>query len=368
MEQRRPAAMAWMEWTFIHSASPPYGMGRSAHESSIYILFPLFDGVPMQEKFRSHRNHGWGRRIDFAGFRAIKSAFRKGSFGTQASYAARWRRFSQFCWDKGVKNLQKESEIELLEEYATYCSSLVQEGRMSVHYAHDLISAVNVVFSEMRGDDKVRVSPSEWFGKRCYLRKNAPNSLELEVVESVVEDLVAHGMRRAAAVFRLCRYFGLRREEATKADLIRWKKEIKRGCVNIQEGTKGGRRAKRVIKCGEREKEILSLVMREKPEESRNMMRPGETYWEFAIGPQSEIVRARAILHRHGVPDYKDARAAYACDRYHALSGYDAPVILGETMADRDTDLGARQQVAVELGHGRSSVVVAYLGGIRRNV
>ncbi|MCF7997248.1 MAG: hypothetical protein K9L32_09620 [Chromatiaceae bacterium] len=63
---------------------------------------------------------------------------------------------------------------------------------------------------------------------------------------------------------------------------------------------------------------------------------------------------------------YHDARAAFACERYQALSGQPAPVIAGgQHLADREADGQAREVIAVELGHGRTDVVAAYIGSAR---
>ena len=322
----------------------------------------------MRKRYRSRRNHGWGRRIDHAGFNALQAAYGGGRYATIAAMIGRWRMFYRFCRDQGVTNLQKIDEQELLEDYAAYCCARVEDGDLKVSHAHNLISAANVTFSEIRGDDDVRVSPAEWVGKRSYVREDVPGALKKEKVNAVVADLVKHDMKRAAVVFLLCRFFGVRREEAIKADLVRWKKESESRRVNVLDGTKGGRRANRLIQCGEEQKEALTFALKEKPAESRNLLRRDETYWEFAIARQSEINRARAILHRHGITGYHDARAAYACDRYRLLSGCDAPVVSNASVADQDTEAHARQQIAIELGHGRSSVVVAYLGARRKTL
>src|SRR5574337_249853 len=56
-----------------------------------------------------------------------------------------------------------------------------------------------------------------------------------------------------------------------------------------------------------------------------------------------------------------DLRAAYACERYKALTGHAAPCAGGE-IRDRERDAAARLAVAKELGHGRAEVAAEYLG------
>jgi hypothetical protein len=60
-----------------------------------------------------------------------------------------------------------------------------------------------------------------------------------------------------------------------------------------------------------------------------------------------------------------DNRAAYACEQYQQLTGVDAPVIAGRRIASQAADRAAREIIARELGHWRTSVVAAYIGAAR---
>jgi hypothetical protein len=59
---------------------------------------------------------------------------------------------------------------------------------------------------------------------------------------------------------------------------------------------------------------------------------------------------------------FHDMRAAYACERYQAITGHPAPVITGIRQADKALDKKARILLAQELGHNRTDVVAAYIG------
>ena len=59
---------------------------------------------------------------------------------------------------------------------------------------------------------------------------------------------------------------------------------------------------------------------------------------------------------------FHDMRAAYACERYQAITGYPAPVITGKRQADKALDKKARTILAQELAHNRTDVVAAYIG------
>ena len=62
---------------------------------------------------------------------------------------------------------------------------------------------------------------------------------------------------------------------------------------------------------------------------------------------------------------FHDLRAAYACERYEALTGAPAPVVAGERRVERATDHAARAMISQEIGHGRIEVVAAYVGSAR---
>jgi len=92
-------------------------------------------------------------------------------------------------------------------------------------------------------------------------------------------------------------------------------------------------------------------------------MRVDETYQGCR---QGELRAGRRLLQAAGLRGYHDARAAFACERYHALIGHPAPVVVGgQREADREADGKAREVIAVELGHGRTEVVAAYIGSAR---
>ena len=67
----------------------------------------------------------------------------------------------------------------------------------------------------------------------------------------------------------------------------------------------------------------------------------------------------RAMTKQTTINGFHDMRAAYACERYQAITGYPAPVITGKRQADKALDQKARTILAQELGHNRTDVVAA---------
>ena len=75
------------------------------------------------------------------------------------------------------------------------------------------------------------------------------------------------------------------------------------------------------------------------------------------------MYNGRAALKRTGIKNYHDLRAAYAADRYFEETGHLAPCNNnGRRTTERSIDLQAREIIAEELGHGRTDVLVSYVG------
>ncbi|RRR77714.1 MAG: integrase, partial [Candidatus Viridilinea halotolerans] len=260
---------------------------------------------------------------------------------------------------------------EISEAYAEHVQARVEAGTLAVSTAQNRLSTVNTTFAALRGDRHVQLSPSQYAGPRSNVRTTAPAALDTPRVQGAIAALQEAGLTRAAATLELARAFGVRREEAIKADLDRWSREAARhdqhgnSYVNVQEGTKGGRDADRWIPVGEAQRQALANALAVRPEGSANLIAPHETYAQLAISRGGEIAQGREILRQHGLPGYHDSRAAYACARYQQITGHPAPAVAGERLAPKDKDLEARLTISKELGHGRVDVLVSYVGSRR---
>ena len=110
-------------------------------------------------------------------------------------------------------------------------------------------------------------------------------------------------------------------------------------------------------------RQALDAALAARPPGSVNLLRVDETYQGWR---QGELRAGRRLLKAAALRGYHDARAAFACERYQALTGDPAPVVTdGQRKADREADGQAREVIAVELGHGRTDVVAAYIGSAR---
>ena len=70
----------------------------------------------------------------------------------------------------------------------------------------------------------------------------------------------------------------------------------------------------------------------------------------------------RSATKRTAINGFHDMRAAYACERYQAITGFPSPVITGMRQADKAIDTQARAIISQELGHNRIDVIAAYIG------
>ncbi len=317
-------------------------------------------------RYASGRNFGYGKQLAYAGKSALRDLYGQGHHGTVATHVERWRQFAEWARENGVRDVAKTDNRELATAYAQHVQSQVAVGEISVATAQNRISSVNTVFAALRGDRHVQISPSEYAGARSAVRTESPASLEASRIQDAAEALRKAGLPRAAAVLELARAFGVRREEAVKADLDRWAREANRhGAVNVLEGTKGGRDAERWIVVSETQRQALDNALAARPAGSANSIAPHESYAQLAISRGGEIAQARAVLQQHSLPGYHDARAAYACERYEQITGYPAPAVSGERLAPKALDHLARTIISIELGHGRIDVLTSYVGSSR---
>ena len=305
------------------------------------------------------KNHGWGRRMDFAGKRVIESHFGGGHFSSVASHAERWSAFSGWAKESGIRDM-RELKAEHIYQYTEH----MKGAGLAIATMHNQISTINVVLSHAREGAWRTVSPKELIGEsRSQVRTTAPSMLDRTQYQSAINTLRSEGLDRAAAILTLAREFGMRSEEAAKANLHRLSKEAETlGRIDVQEGTKGGRDAPRWVPVTEAGRAALKAAIAARPEGSKNLLAPNESYKEWRAG---ELRAGREVLHSYGARGFHDARAAYACQRYRELTGHEAPAVAGHRGADRDADRAARDVIAAELGHGRADVCRAYVGSSR---
>jgi len=320
----------------------------------------------MMGKFASTRNFGHGRSISYAGHHALRESY-QGRYATIEAHSERWKKFATWAKAQGINDTQRIT-VDHLAQYAQELSDRVADGEKTVSYAQNLVSAVNVTLEAMRMDRQVWVSPSKAIGaQRNNVREIPPASMDRARVDRALMELRYQGWVRQAMILEVARDLGLRRREGVTMNYrVALKEAEKTGKVNVTDGTKGGRgrEVDRLVPVSERAMQTLRRGA-ELQEElgGRNLIAPGETQKSVLQSLYSEAIRQ--IMRDHKLTAYHDARAAYACERYQQITGQPAPAVAGQREASKATDRPARKVISHELGHGRSDVLVSYVGAAR---
>lgn len=308
------------------------------------------------------RNYGLGsRNMGDAGRIALSQASAGGelSFASADALGDRFQQFASWAKEEGIGRMER-IDVDTVSRYGQELAEKVSAGELSAAYAQNLVSAVNTVMALATKGDWQSVSPTKDCGieQRSAVREDAPGALERSTFDNAVQAIREELGDRHAAVAELARDFGLRSKEASLLDAKAALQEAQeRGAVTVSEGTKGGL---------EREVPITSPAQLETLQraadaqgDGRNLIPEQQTWKEWRGG---ELRDTRDLVSAHTGGGLHDLRAAYACERYEALTGHAAPAA-GGSISDRDADREARETIASELGHGRIDVVGEYVGG-----
>ena len=310
------------------------------------------------------RNFGLGQRdMSKAGRVALERDSRaKGlSFSTAATVSARWSSFVKNIHESGVRKME-DITGEHVKQYGRDLADRVEDGLMAASTAQNYVSAINTVMGIATGGAWKSISPTKdcEIMRRSFIRADAPGALDRlaygRALDAVREELGP----KSAAVVELCRELGLRSKEASLFDARSAVEEAtERGFVTITEGTKGGLEREVPITTQE---QANALVRAAAAQGDGRAVMPADAYWRS--WREGELRDARELVAEHTGGGLHDLRSAYACERYADLTGHAAPCAGGE-IQDREVDAAAREQIAAELGHGRTDVAGAYVGGRR---
>lgn len=307
------------------------------------------------------RNYGLGSRdMASAGRIALaRCANQKTmSFSTVDTVADRWRQFATYAKSTGVGRMERITP-ELATAYGKVLAGKVTNGQLSPAYAQNLVSAINTVMASVRPDWKA-VSPTKdcKIENRCAVRSTSPVGVERSLFNPAIASLRNAGLPYAATNAELARELGLRSKEGALLNAHQaLKQAYETGVITVSEGTKGGRG--RFVPITH-ERQITALSKAAALQDKNRGLIPPEMNWKTFR--ENELRAGREILKEHHIAGYHDLRAAYACERYQALTGHAAPVF-GVNILDRELDKQARLEISHELGHSRIDVVSEYIGG-----
>lgn len=307
------------------------------------------------------KNYGYAFSVERAVEKIIQAQAR--GYGTIRAKRVRLQYLVDFLQAQGITDLEKV-KFSHLQQFAEYIQDLMQEKDWSPAYAQNILSDANRLLGFVRKQRAFRVSPSATTGKRPWTRTTPPTGMALAGVLDCVEAMRKQGLPRGALIVLMARMFGMRLRETVLADIPRLYREgIRHGVINIQEGTKGGRKVTRKVIIHAFGLEILHEAQQFcQASGSHCLIPPDQNYITFI---RREVARARKVLKDHGIKGYHDLRSAYACARYQAITQAAAPVFAGGRRVSRELDTAARQAISQELGHNRTEVLNAYIGARR---
>ncbi|MFY8299456.1 hypothetical protein AAEU28_11855 [Pseudoalteromonas sp. SS15] len=311
------------------------------------------------KKLNNHesRNFGYGKQLAFAGKQALLDRYGEGRFATQASHYARFKQFADWCKNNGIRDARK-IDSDIISAFANSLSERVNNNSLSVSYAQNQLSTVNVVLSTMRGDKSLVVSPSSLVGERSHIRQSVPLSLSRERYELAHQKLLTVDSKLTLA---FAREFGMRlREAALFRPMDAVTECFKKGGFNIHRGVKGGRQAKRFITPNSRQLQLLSHSQQVLGHRALVDRVGNYAEWKNRFYREYENSGAHGVIGK-----YHDNRAAFACEMYKKITGSPAPVVAGKRLISRERDKDARLKISLMLGHGRIDVVSQYIGSMR---
>jgi Integrase len=306
------------------------------------------------------RNLGWGNKPRWAIEQAVLRQYGPGKFATRRATVARAVRVFAAARERfGVRDL---GQLEHGQVSAVLREKLAEGA--SARYVRSLATSMNQAMRALRQDDRVWVKPASIVRSPGSARSTPPAQLDRERFGRAITAMRQAGFEREAACFELQREFGVRGRESALADVRQWAREMKvKGAVNVVRGCKGGRgrTVDRWVPVTAPAREVLRRAEAIQGP-ARNLAPPDQTFkqWHDHLSYVWERFAKPLDL---GKPH--DNRAAYACERYQQLTRTAAPVVAGHRTASRSADRAAREIIARELGHSRTSVVAAYIGAAR---
>lgn len=304
------------------------------------------------------KNFGLGSRdMSKAAQFALGDAVKQGAMGFKhaAEVGREFKEFSAFARERGVKDMQYVSR-DLVIGYGLQIADRVSNDEISQGTAQNKISAINTVMRIASGGQWKSVRPRHdcKIDQRSAIRETPPTGLDRSQLERGYSAL----SERGASIAELARELGLRTKEASLLNAQAALKEAQAlNSVSISNGTKGGR--DREIPITSSERQIAALERAANAQGTAKALMPPDKNWKS--WRENGLRETREMLQQHGIERLHDLRSSFACERYEMLTGGHLAPCLGGN-APRELDRAARQQIAKELGHGRTDITNSYLG------
>ena len=297
------------------------------------------------------RNYSLSRQMTKAGRIALNDACKKGdlSFSSVDSIGQRWTSFCEYAKKHDINRMEKITR-DFVIQYGKELAAKIQAGELTTSTAQNAVSAVNTVLKIVPASWKT-VSPVHdcGIGQRTNVRSVAPtkNDAYLDAKQALSD------RPRESALVSLCRELGLRSKEGSLLNARKaYTEAIRTRAISITLGTKGGRpRTIPITSTAQLDALKTAAAVQGR---GKSIMPPDKNWRQWREGGLRHARETVGGLH--------ELRAAYACDRYKQLTGFDSPAVAGHREAGKADDYHAREVLSAELGHGRTDVLVSYVG------
>lgn len=243
-------------------------------------------------------------------------------YGTVATQAARFRQFATLLRNEhGIHDMRWISKSHVIE-YAEHLVERIEEQSIKVKTAHNMLSAVNRVLQQARGDSAVWVAPRDFFPPKSGIatENKAPPDATLADAISLFQD-----MDYGPQLIQMARAqdgFGLRFKESALFDFNKALLEAEKAHkITISYGTKGGK--DRVVPITSPDQLDILRKGARLQQRARNLIPEGMDYKTF----RSIAYRAIAKTPLNG---WHGLRHRYAQRRYLQLLRVHCPVASGK--------------------------------------
>lgn len=296
-------------------------------------------------------------------FRALKQLYGQGQYKTRYSHLNRMGPTHAWLKEvKGIRNLKKVT-IEIRIEHAELIAERVAEKEIKSNSAQNVISAFNLTTQAVRGNHDLDISPREYAGPRCQVRKDIPKGMDKMLVIAAADKMRENGYEIHGDLVEVMRDGGLRKREAAQQNYQRVIKTVTPdNLIRIMEGTKGGtgKYTERWVPVNDRTLNIISDLA-DLQGNHKSIIPLELNLYQFGNQLYAQWYRVRD---QFDLGKLHDLRACAACDWFEEETGFLSP-LFKQGRPEKDIERMVRNLLSKRMGHNRPEISNSYIGGWR---
>lgn len=281
---------------------------------------------------------------------------------TKRTYLLLWKQFSDWTATRGLHFISEVS-ADVVKAYAFELIQKVNAGEIGSHTAQNKVASINSMMEAVY----YAVHESQWesisakalgLRPRSDKRLSPPDTLKRNVYESRLEALRSSSRPHEIAVFQISREFGFTCTEASFFDaraswpsVQKWFPAGILCTVAAWDGKKWSRRRHAPVTTSE---QYLAVQFAAQAQGKRKqLMDDGKSVNDWR---EIDLRAATTIM-----GGFHEMRAAFACERFHAIAGYQAPCA-GGIAPDKTEDINHRKLLAKEMGLREYESLINHIG------